>query len=750
MLNAPRGQSPSPTMTVDESHCDREPIHVPGSIQPHGFLLLLDPAGGTIRQASTTVRPYLGIEAGDLVNRPLETALGESLAAELRQDFGRLPRQGRPILLRTVTIGKDRLRRFHAVGHQASSGIILEFELAVDEAQLTDVHSQVDAFTIDIEAADSIADMSRVTCETVQALTGFDRVLIYQFDADWNGTVIGEAVNDRFPSLLDHRFPASDIPAQARELYRVNRVRIIPDATYTPAAIVGVDAKSAPPLDLTFSVLRSVSPVHVEYMRNMGTASSMSISILRDGRLWGLVACHHRDPLIVSFPKRVTCDLFARAFSLRLSALEHTGTYRRGIEVQSAYSRLLANMADRGDFAAAMAERPDDLLSLVAASGAALLTSDQCRLIGETPTEAECRALAAWLLEQSEQDVFATDALPAKFPPAAAYTDRASGLLAIGVSRIHASYVLWFRPEFRRSIRWGGEPQKRIDVVGDDVRLHPRRSFETWVETVRGKSLAWAEAEIEAASNLRISIVEVVLRKAEELAELNTELKRSNRELESFSYSVSHDLRAPLRHIVGYAELLRDTQGDRLGATEARCITNIIESSEYAGKLVDKLLSYSRLGRAELQFTKVDLNLLIDEIRRDVMRDAVGRQVKWLLADLPTVSGDLMMLRMAIRDLAANAVKYTRNRQEAVIEMGAERESSADVIWISDNGVGFDMKYADKLFGVFQRLHRWEDFEGTGIGLANVRRVIERHGGETWAEGAVDRGAKFSFRLPRR
>ncbi len=217
------------------------------------------------------------------------------------------------------------------------------------------------------------------------------------------------------------------------------------------------------------------------------------------------------------------------------------------------------------------------------------------------------------------------------------------------------------------------------------------------------------------------------------MAELNAELRRSNVELESFSYSVSHDLRAPLRHIVGYAEMLRDLSNGTLGETGQRCISSIIESSEYAGKLVDKLLSYSRLGRAQLQYTDIDLTALFHEVVRDVMRDAAGRTIEWTIAPLPTVRADLMMLRMALRDLASNAVKYTRHRDVAKIEIGSNAEARADVIWIADNGVGFDMQYSDKLFGVFQRLHRWEDYEGTGIGLANVRRVLERHGGAAWA-----------------
>ena len=208
-------------------------------------------------------------------------------------------------------------------------------------------------------------------------------------------------------------------------------------------------------------------------------------------------------------------------------------------------------------------------------------------------------------------------------------------------------------------------------------------------------------------------------------------------------------MRAPLRHISGYAELLRDSEAGQLSARGERYVATIVESSDLAGRLVDKLLGFSRLGRAELQRTPIDMAALVGELQKDVMAEAEGRAVTWSVGDLPTVTGDLIMIRMAVRDFLSNAVKYTRGKQPAVIEVGSRDEGADTVFWVKDNGVGFDMRYAGKLFGVFQRLHRAEDFEGTGIGLANARRAVERHGGRTWAEGVEGRGATFYFALPR-
>jgi two-component system, chemotaxis family, sensor kinase Cph1 len=308
--------------------------------------------------------------------------------------------------------------------------------------------------------------------------------------------------------------------------------------------------------------------------------------------------------------------------------------------------------------------------------------------------------------------------------------------------------VLWFRPEVVQTVKWGGDPNKPVQETAGAARLHPRQSFEIWKETVRGRSLSWDQSEIEAVKELRNAVVGIVLRRAEELASISDELKRSNKELEAFSYSVSHDLRAPFRHIVGYSELLKKQEGNQLTERGRRYVDTIIESALTAGTLVDNLLSFSQMGRTSLRPRRIDMERLADEVRQRLALDVGDRRITWQIGELPSVMADPMMIRLVLENLLSNAVKYTRPRKDAHIEIGSYRENGELVFFVRDNGVGFDMMYVGKLFGVFQRLHRIEEFEGTGIGLANVRRIVERHGGRSWAEGASDRGATFYFSLP--
>jgi light-regulated signal transduction histidine kinase (bacteriophytochrome) len=260
--------------------------------------------------------------------------------------------------------------------------------------------------------------------------------------------------------------------------------------------------------------------------------------------------------------------------------------------------------------------------------------------------------------------------------------------------------------------------------------------------------MPWDAAEVEAAAELRTAVVDIVLRRAEELADMSERLTSINKELEAFSYSVSHDLRAPFRHIVGYAQLLKKFEGDKLSERGNRFVDTIVESAVSAGTLVDDLLSFSQMGRASLTPVPIDMDALVTEERRKLFVEQ-GRRVEWRIEQLAPTRADPMMLRLVIQNLFENALKFSRDRDPAVIEAGCLDLGAETAYFVRDNGVGFDQAYVGKLFGVFQRLHRVEEFEGTGIGLANVKRIVERHGGRVWAEGQVDGGATFFFALPK-
>jgi len=725
----------STSAPLDLDGCAAEPIRIPGGIQPHGLLLVLHPQTGELLQASANAEALLGVDPAGITMGKL---LGPKIEAWTRGNDASL--------LMGATING---RAFDVVGHRTAQGIVVELELPVpDGPTLESLYPRLQAFADNAARLDDLRVLARLAAAEIRSISGFDRVLVYDFDEVGHGTVLAEDGNDLLPSYLDLRFPASDIPAQARELYRLNPVRIIPDANYVSQPLVPqFSPLDGQPLDLSLAGLRSVSPVHLQYMRNMGTLSSMSISILVEDALWGLISCHHHAPLRVSPQARTACNFVGKIVALKVDSIQRGAHAKARIALKQRESELVARLSRATSIQSGLAENASIWLGLTNAQGAAVVIDDAVRAVGEHPGEEAIRELASFLHARGVKDRFVSDALAQDWPPAARFAAAASGVIAISISQLHASYVMWFRPELVRTVTWAGEPKKASD--SPDGRLQPRASFAQWSELVRNRAQRWSPAERESAEDFRNAVINVVLLRAEERAQLTEELERSNKELESFSYSVSHDLRAPFRHIVGYAELLRDYDRN-LDSTARRYLANIIDAALSAGQLVDDLLSFSQLGRTSLSKARVDMRKLVAEVQMSVEPDAEGRDVEWRIGALPNAWGDASLLRQALANLVGNALKYSRNRDRAIISISGEQKAGETVFKIEDNGVGFDMAYVDKLFGVFQRLHRVEEFEGTGIGLALTKRVIDRHGGWIRAHGALDVGATFTFGLPNR
>jgi len=732
-------------MSADILNCDQEPIHIPGFIQAHGVLFALSEPELAVLQASDNTQELFGKSALELNGVFLSEILDASSLKLLKETLQTEQISTSPLYVFSTLLGGE---EFHALVHRFDGILILELERAVTEGGLSfqNLYSLTSRAVSKLENAPNALELCRLAVQEMRQLTGLDKVMIYLFDEDWNGIVVAEDRAEEMDAYLGLRFPASDIPKQARELYLLNKVRIISDVHSVPVQIEPVaNPLTRRSLNLTYSTLRSVSPIHIEYLKNMGVGASMSVSIVRDGQLSGLFACHHNTPKYLSYEVRTACEFLGQVFGLQLAARERTADREEKLLHFNLNAELLESMTSSEDFVEGLRRKDEVLLELTRASGVALCINDKYILLGETPDRSQVQQITEWVAAQKQEVVF-TDTLPLMLPNLESLRDKACGVLAISISEIHRNFIIWFRPEVIQTVKWAGNPNKSFDNTTG--RLHPRYSFEIWKEMVYSKASKWKEVEIEAATQLRAAIVGIVLRQAEERAQLSTELLRSNQELEAFSYSVSHDLRAPFRHMLGFTNMLEKRLGESLDATSTRYIKTIGESAHYAGTLVDNLLAFSQMGRSEMRLAKVDMAQLFKETQAGLATEIGERQVEWRIDPLPTVRGDLAMLRLVVQNLISNAVKYTRGREVAVVEINCRQEKNEWIFEVRDNGVGFDMEYVGKLFGVFQRLHRAEEFEGTGIGLANTRRIITRHGGRTWAVGEVDSGATFGFSLP--
>lgn len=748
--------------------CAREPIHIPGGIQPHGFLFSVD-EGGRIVQASRNVVLLVarGAEAPveTLLGQPLSAVLGEhaALALDALERLGASGEEGIPLYAGSIDDPRSaggRASPLAIVVHRYQGVRIVELEPARSTADVfASMYPLVRTFMNSLQTVDDVEGLARLAAREVHRIAGFGRTMVYSFDEEGHGHVIAESLDPGYTGYLGQRFPASDIPPQARALYVRNRIRLIADADYDPAPLVpALHPATGRPTDLTFASLRSISPVHVQYMKNMGTWASMSMSIVVRGRLWGLISCHHDTARVPSFEVRTACEHVAQVLSLQVEAKEDHAAAGYRLELRRRQTRLLAAMANTDDFIDAVAGHPQEMLALANATGAVVVFEGRIVRVGEAPDDAAIDRLVSWL-DSRPEEIHATDTLAEDWPEAAAHAlgADAAGMLAVSLSRLFRNYVIWFRPEVVRTIRWAGDP--RAKLAGLSASLSPRESFEVWTQVVRGRSAPWLAAELEVAAEFRAALLGMVLRRAEELAQLALELGRVNRELEGFSYSVSHDLRAPLRHIVGFADLLREMDHARLSERGKHFVERIIAQARFGGKLVDDLLAFSQMGRAAMRPQRLDLGALAGRIVAEELKDKDGRRIDCQVEELGEVTADPILMDVVLRNLIANAIKFTGTRglepsgPAASIVIGTRPGEGAladqALFYVRDNGVGFDMRYVDKLFGVFQRLHRHEDFPGTGIGLASVRRIVERHGGQTWAEGEPDQGATIWFSLPR-
>ena len=734
----------SPT-DLQIAQCASEPIRVPGAIQPHGWLAAVDWRGGGLVAFSENWSTLLASTPEMLTSR-IEGALDAVSGVRPWLVDG----EG-PVSCGTLTIGD---RRLHVSGHRIGELAYLELETeTADAGNRAPIYSLARHLVPMMQRTAAVTELCRVVVAEMKRLTGFGRCLAYRFDADGHGEVLAEAIDPGYDAYAGHRFPGSDIPPQARELYRINHIRLIADAHYEPVPVRFVDGRDGTALDLSQAALRSVSPVHLEYMRNMRTLASMSVSIIVGGKLWGLVSCHDHGPRQLSWQTRMACEHLGQLLSLQIEAKEENEQVTEQLRLRQLTLAIVSHLSDSDATLQRLVEEPGPLLRLARATGAAVILNDSCWAVGETPDPETLLALGQWLGNRVDQ-VWHSDRLPVE---AASLGDASgnplgstAGLLAISISKLHRHHIVWFRPEIVQTIVWAGDPRKESST-GEDSRLHPRRSFASWKEHVSGRSLPWTPGEVHAVQELRQALIGIVLRRAEEMAEVAMELGRVNKELEAFSYTVSHDLRAPMRHIAGFVDLVLEMEGEALSERSRRYLAHVKEASAHAGQLVDALLDFSRMGRSAIKLGSINTGDLIDDLIAEQTTLTKDRHIEWTVQrPLPRLWGDPVLMQVALRNLISNAVKYTRPRDPAKIEIAVIENARGVGLSISDNGVGFQMKYVNKLFGVFQRLHQSDAFEGTGIGLASVRRIVERHGGEIEAWGEADRGARFSFTLPTR
>ncbi|MDB5619157.1 HWE histidine kinase domain-containing protein [Tardiphaga sp.] len=502
---------------VDLTNCDREPIHIPGSIQSHGCLLACDGSVSVVRRHSVNTAAVLGLEGREINGRMLDELIGERATHDIRNAVARWGNLARPGLLLDVKLAHSP-GTFNIAVHRHQGIHIVEFEPSIN----AETPPPLELARLLMGRIGQIAELDALfdsAARLLRAALGYDRVMIYRFAHDGSGKVISEARRSDLESFHGQHFPASDIPQQARALYLQNTLRIVSDSSGERVAIEPAIDASGEPLDLSFAQLRSVSAIHCEYLRNMGVGASMSISIISGGVLWGLIACHHYEPRVLPMEKRIAAEMFGEFFSLQLEALIQKSRIESSARARDFLDRLMQNISPHGEVEDLLRDSVPDFTRLLPCDGIGLFINKTWTTFGSVPPMVAVPALMAFIRSVGEGGVWATSALSERLPGAEDYRAEVSGVLAVPLSQLPRDYLLFFRKEVAQTVNWGGDPNKRYESGPFGDRLTPRRSFAIWKQEVERQSQPWLSSERDAAEAARMALVEVVMRHGELLAD---------------------------------------------------------------------------------------------------------------------------------------------------------------------------------------------------------------------------------------
>jgi chemotaxis family two-component system sensor kinase Cph1 len=523
--------------SVDLTNCDKEPIHIPGLIQPHGVLLAFtDDPSRIIVNASRNTLELLGRPAEELLGMPITELLGEPQLRKLLEHDDRTPDTAQ-LRYSSLNIPVNGLAaQFTAIIHESDGLLILELEASQNEqdAGLNDFE-WIQTFFTRIKQAANRTEASQIAAEQIKIMLEYDRVMVYEFDSNWNGKVIAEAKNRGLEPFLGHHYPASDIPKQARALYLRNWLRTIVDVHYEPVEVIpALNPLTEKPLNLSLSVLRSVSPMHIEYLHNMGVGATMTISLIHNQQLWGLITCHHYSAKYVSHRVRKLCNFLGAFFSNEFYQRQQLDDYEAELRLKSIASRISALfIGDLGEERVheALAGEQHTILELMEATGAAVMYGGKLSLFGNTPGGEDIRQLHEWTLRRLEDKVFYSSQLSLDNSEAHAYKHEASGMMFLPLSEDNQDFIMWFRPELVRVVDWAGDPAKSVIQENDGVRLSPRKSFEKWRQVVAATSMPWKPREIRLLSDLKAISLQrsrVQLQQAEEQARIHAQQFKEN------------------------------------------------------------------------------------------------------------------------------------------------------------------------------------------------------------------------------
>ena len=738
----------SSVLMPDLTICDVEPITRLDRIQNFGFLIALSNEWTVVR-ASANLSAHIGIEAGAALGKSFAAIVNPAALAAIRGRSAMLHATGNERMFGvSLTEG---LAKFDLNLHFLDDVLIVEGEPSKHD-DIVDAISMVRSLFAQINQTPGFDAFYQLGTNIVRRFTGFDRVMVYRFESDDHGEVIAETISPGIESFLGLHYPASDIPKQARALYLRNPFRIISDVNATPVVLLSMAAASVPPIDLSQAITRAVSPVHIEYLTNMGVAATLSISIIVGGRLWGLFVCHNYAPWLPGYVMRTAAEVFGSLFSLalesRLALDARLVEQRVRLQTDQMVAQIVADTTLLTD--------PQWINGMIGEiiqyDGIALFRAGDVFCHGSTPSKYDIAALARYIDLASPTQIFSTDCISSLSVPGFDSSAAVAGMLAIPISSSHQDYILLFRGEYLQSIKWGGEPIK-FSSAEDSLRLSPRKSFAAFSETIRGKSRMFSEGDLRAGEAIRTAIRSAIL-------ELNMRISAASvnalaEEINTrrvMATAIAHELNQPLSAVSDYLSglaMLAET-GEANDATLAKFAEISRRAATQAVRASDilKMLRNS-ITRDDTSRTDEDIGLIIKETISVIFLNTDNREVA-IKFDQPAVRMGAIVNKTQIRQVIANLVDNAveavsgMDRREVTITIRRDPLEQLLEVDVADTGPGLPPEQVPHLF----RPYTSKKPHGMGIGLSISREIIEGHNGRIWFLTNADSGATFCFTLP--
>ncbi|AYZ13327.1 GAF domain-containing protein [Chryseobacterium arthrosphaerae] len=725
--------------------CHEEPIHIPGSIQSFGYLIGIDAESQTITFFSRNIADIFKIERLDeLFGREISDfpeSFQSIIDSEIYTSLEQFTRRKNETYFDKIFIdGKD----YHFSVYRSDAYIFLEFEEVIINPDKR-ISNKYDNFYI----IDNEQELWDHLLETLSKVVNYDRMMIYKFMMDGSGKVIAEKKNENMESFLGLHYPESDIPKQARQLYLKKRKRIFSNVY---ADTVPILSKKEENIDLTFSASRAMSPVHAQYLKNSGVASSFSVSIIIDDHLWGLVTCQNIKPKHIDLEDRVQAGIFTALAANAYSSFKSKSELNYRLELNEKLSQLKTKFLKHNHLSDSLIESKTELKNLPEADGLAIVSDESIVTAGTTPDSGSIDRIIKWALANTKDRIYVSRNFLKDHGKELNLSDDAAGIIIYFIERDKNEMLIWFRKEFDEHINWAGSPEKTVSVFsqnGEERQMvSPRTSFRIFTENIKGHSRRWNSRNISAVQAVRDLILETSHKNYNAIKRLNDELKKVNEELDSFSYTISHDLGTPLTVMKLNAQMLLNNLKDDSEKSKTK-INTIIEEIDNMAEMMHDVLQLSRAKYSEIQLESLKTIPTIRKISENAKMTYGSPTSEIIIKECPDVMADKTMLHQVFLNIINNAVKYSSHKDYPKVEIEGTDDGQTIIYRISDNGIGIPEEEKHKMFKIFNRMDNAKKFKGNGVGLSIVHRIMKRIGGNVDYESNKE-GTSFilTFKKP--